>query len=91
VLRRAFGAAEGDREDCIRSFIIIDPRVIKSRRKGWAGHVQCMDEMINSYKILFGNLKGRYSSRAESVRSASVRRRQGDQRGGRGSRQGSIT
>jgi len=32
-------------------------RVIKSRRMGWTGHVECMGEMRNAYSILVG--KGR--------------------------------
>jgi hypothetical protein len=29
-------------------------RVIKSRRMKWVGHVECMREMRNAYKILVG-------------------------------------
>jgi hypothetical protein len=29
-------------------------RVNKSRKMRWAGHVVCMEEMRNVYKILFG-------------------------------------
>jgi len=32
--------------------------VIKSRRTRWAGHVACMVEMRNAYKILVEKLKG---------------------------------
>jgi hypothetical protein len=33
--------------------------VIKSRRKRWAGHVACMEEMRNAYSLLVVNMKGR--------------------------------
>jgi len=29
-------------------------RAIKSRKMRWAGHVTCIGEMRNAYKILFG-------------------------------------
>jgi len=34
-------------------------RAIKSRRKGWAGHVARMDAMRNAYKILVGKPEGK--------------------------------
>jgi hypothetical protein len=33
--------------------------MIKSRRKRWAGHVVCREEMRNAYKILLGNVEGK--------------------------------
>jgi hypothetical protein len=33
-------------------------KVIKSRRMGWVGHVACMGEMRNIYKILIGEPEG---------------------------------
>jgi hypothetical protein len=35
--------------------------VIKSRRKGWAGHMACMGKIRNSYLILIGKPKGKIS------------------------------
>jgi hypothetical protein len=32
---------------------------IKSRRIGWAGHVACLDEIINAYTILIGKYEGK--------------------------------
>jgi hypothetical protein len=34
-------------------------RVIKSRRKGWAGHVARMVDVRNAYSILVGKPKGK--------------------------------
>jgi hypothetical protein len=34
-------------------------RVIKSRRMRWIGHVVCMGEMGNEYKILVGKPEGK--------------------------------
>jgi hypothetical protein len=34
-------------------------QVIKSRRMRWVGHVGCMGEMRNTYKIVVRNLKER--------------------------------
>jgi hypothetical protein len=34
-------------------------RVIKSRRMRWAGHVACIGEMRNAYKILVGRPEGK--------------------------------
>jgi hypothetical protein len=34
-------------------------RTIKSRRMRWAGHVACMGEKINAYRILVGKPEGR--------------------------------
>ena len=34
-------------------------RVIKSRRKRWAGHVACMEEMRGVYRILVRKCEGR--------------------------------
>jgi hypothetical protein len=34
-------------------------RIIESRIMRWAGHVECMEEMRNSYKILVGKPKGK--------------------------------
>jgi hypothetical protein len=34
-------------------------RMIKSRRMKWAGHVSCMEEMRNAFKILVGKLEGK--------------------------------
>jgi hypothetical protein len=33
-------------------------RMIKSRRMGWAGHVERMGEKINAYRILVGKPEG---------------------------------
>jgi hypothetical protein len=33
--------------------------MIKSRRMRWAGHVGCMRDKRNTYKVLTGNLKER--------------------------------
>jgi hypothetical protein len=41
----------------MRSPIICTPtniRIIKSRSMRWRGHVWCMEEIINAYKILAG-------------------------------------
>jgi hypothetical protein len=32
--------------------------IIKSRKMGWAGHVLCMGEVKNAYKILVGKSEG---------------------------------
>ena len=32
-------------------------RVINSRKMGWAGHVECMGEIIGVYGVLVGNLR----------------------------------
>jgi hypothetical protein len=32
-------------------------RLIKSRKMGWAGHVACMGEKLNAYRILVGSQK----------------------------------
>jgi hypothetical protein len=34
-------------------------RMIKSRRMRWAGHLACMGEKINAYRILVGKPEGR--------------------------------
>jgi hypothetical protein len=34
-------------------------RIIKSRRMRWAGHVACMREKRNAYRILVGKLEGK--------------------------------
>jgi len=34
-------------------------RLMKSRRMRWAGHVGCMGEMRNAYKILVGKPEGK--------------------------------
>jgi hypothetical protein len=34
-------------------------RFIKSRRIRWAGHVACMGEMRNAYRVLVGKSKGK--------------------------------
>jgi hypothetical protein len=34
-------------------------RLIKSRRRRWAGHVACMGKMRNAYNILVGKPKGK--------------------------------
>jgi hypothetical protein len=41
-------------------------RVIKSRQMRWVGHLACMEEMRNVYKILVG--------RPEGMRSLSIHR-----------------
>jgi hypothetical protein len=41
---------------CSSPYII---KVIKSRRMRWAGHVVCMGEMRNAYKILVGKHEGK--------------------------------
>jgi hypothetical protein len=38
-------------------------RVIKQRRMRWAGHVACIGEMRNAYKILVGETEGKRSLR----------------------------
>jgi hypothetical protein len=35
--------------------------MIKSRYVGWTGHVACMKEMINAYRILVGKPKRKRS------------------------------
>jgi hypothetical protein len=35
---------------------IIRPTIIKSRRMRWAGHIACIEEMGNAYKMLVSNL-----------------------------------
>jgi len=37
--------------------------VIKSKRMRWVGHVACMGEMRNAYKILVGKPEGKRSLR----------------------------
>jgi hypothetical protein len=34
-------------------------RIIKSRRMRWAGHVACMGEKRNSYRLLLGKPEGK--------------------------------
>jgi hypothetical protein len=36
--------------------------VIKSRRAKWAGHLACIEEMTNKYKIVVGNTNERSHS-----------------------------
>jgi hypothetical protein len=48
----------------MRSFIILYSslniiRQIKSRRMRWAGHVTCMEEDRNVYKVLVGKPEGK--------------------------------
>jgi hypothetical protein len=41
--------------------------LIKSKRISWAGRTECMEEMINMYKILILSLKGRDHSKDLSI------------------------
>jgi hypothetical protein len=34
-------------------------RMIKSKMMRWAGHIACMEDKRNAYKILMGKLEGR--------------------------------
>jgi hypothetical protein len=56
VLRRIFGPKRdevmGEQRNCIMgSFIICTHHQSKSRRMRWAGHVPCMEEGRNVYRI----------------------------------------
>jgi hypothetical protein len=60
VLRRIFGwrrLYNAELHNLCASPNII--RVIKSRRMRWAGHVACIGEMKNAYKILVGKPEGK--------------------------------
>jgi hypothetical protein len=43
--------------------------IIKSKRMRWAGHVMCISEMRNVYKILVGKLEGKRTLRRPGCRS----------------------
>jgi hypothetical protein len=38
-------------------------RIIKSRRMRWAGHVACMGEKRNAYRLLVGKPEGKETTR----------------------------
>jgi hypothetical protein len=44
-------------------------RAVKSRKMKWRGHVECVDETINAFKILDGKSKGKRQNNWRSVLS----------------------
>jgi hypothetical protein len=40
-------------------FAALNIRVIKSRRMRWLGHIACMGEMRNAYRIFIGKSTGK--------------------------------
>jgi hypothetical protein len=68
VLRRIFGPKREEVEGGLRGLhnelrnLYTSP-VIKSRRTRWVGHVACMGEMRNAYKIFIGIPKRKKPSR----------------------------
>jgi hypothetical protein len=65
VLRRIFGPKRDEVTGGWRKLhneelhnLYPSPRMIKSRRMSWAGHVARMSETRNAYRILVGNPEG---------------------------------
>jgi hypothetical protein len=64
VLRIVFGPKKEEvtehwrklhNEECHNPYSSPNIEVIKSRRMRWVGHVACMEEMRNAYKIIVSN------------------------------------